>query len=521
MNGNGLYKRNRPAAITFIVVTAFLHGFLAPPLNSEFTPLYFFLPFVSALMIPAFLFVAVTISRFRDVLRAWLWGCISVGAGSYWILEVDVIEIPWIMVPALLLLSLFFGGWYLLLGGVLRLVYRYMPAYFWVATPALWVIFDRLKCVGQLSFPWHYEAYTFSHFLPFARISAVTGVWGLTFIIVLLGTTFFQFLMQKRRYLLVLLFLESLLTAGLIAGTAFATEDVNRGEPLRAALIQSNIDQVNWEGWTSLERALHISDSMIARAADSGADLVVLPESGVLTYLSRNPNARSRIESWRRNYNVHIITGALDKEEPPRDSMYYNGAFYYPAGDNRSFAYYKHKLVPYGESMPLKGVLPMINPRDLGGADFSPGRKRSLWSVQGFAALPLICYEAIYPSFVRQGAEGADLLVNITNDRWFGLGVGPYQHRTIARLRAVENGLPLLRCANSGISYAADGSGTILASGNLGTREIVMAEVYPGEPSFYNRHGDWFIWFCGGLTVVLALTALIQNRRSCRKGEKT
>jgi apolipoprotein N-acyltransferase len=500
-----------PPPLWLIILSGFFYGFLSPPLNGEYFPVFFFMPIVSTAMLLVFFQLVIRGVGKRGVFYAWIWGVAAVAAGSYWILEVDVVDIPFIMPLGLLLMSLVLGIWYMLMYGVLRASYILSPKCVWWVFPALWVLFDYTKSLGQLSFPWHYAGYTFAHFLPFAQLSALTGIWGMNFWVLLGAALVFQRLLCHQRVYTLLLFAYVFGTVVICLWGYLRLEKKESGDSLRVAVIQSNIDNINWRGWESLEESLRISERMLHQARQQGAHLAVLPESGVFTYLSQNTNALNRVHSWTQSFDMDIITGALDRDDENND--FFNGAFYFSRSDTGYMSYYKHKLVPYGESMPFEGLFPMINHRDLGGSDFTPGEDRHLWSVRDFSLLPYICYEAIYPSFIQARSAQADILVNLTNDRWFGFGVGPYQHKNIARLRAVENGLPLIRSANNGISFIADSRGRIITQSSLGTREVLVADIYPpASASLYARYGNWFLIFLIISLVCVPLKKVLRSK---------
>jgi apolipoprotein N-acyltransferase len=180
--------------------------------------------------------------------------------------------------------------------------------------------------------------------------------------------------------------------------------------------------------------------------------------------------------------------------------------------------YHKIRLVPFGEYVPIQSVL------TLGGrisakvikqvADFTPGDEYATWVVDGHPVGAFICYEAIFPDLVREfAARGAELLVNVTNDAWYGRTSAPHQHMAMAAFRAVENGKYLVRAANTGISAVVDPRGRVLQSTALFERTLLVREVpfVPGL-TFYGRHGDVFAWSCLGLAAAATLRARFGRR---------
>lgn len=490
-----------------LILTALMHGFLTPPWNHERHWLLFFTPFISTLGLFAFYQIAYTKSKlWVKVLRYWLYGICSVGAGSYWILDVEVEGMPYLMYQALIALALFFGLWFVPVGMSLSLLKKYRPRLLLIAFPATWVLWDYLRTLGELSFPWHFEGYTYIHFPAFAQLSSVTGIWGVSFLVVLGSFTLYLLLCEGKKWLRYVLFEIGVVAIVIIAGAISLHLHRDSERQARFALIQSNMDQENWDGFVSLDSALTISDSMIGSVVSDSVDYAILPESGVFCYLSRTPKVRKKVQSWAVKYDMSIVTGTLHKEVDSTGEKVYNSCFYLPRGCREFEHYYKQKLVPFGESMPFQGLFPLINRLDLGGGHFSQGRGNCLWQLgDSIATAPIICYEAIYPSYIHRRTRNAAMILNVTNDGWFGDGSGPYQHRTISRTRAIETGLPLVRVANSGISFAVDHVGRYIKETSLGTREAVTVEV-PLEThmTLYRLWGDWFL----SLMVIILILSL-------------
>jgi apolipoprotein N-acyltransferase len=192
-----------------------------------------------------------------------------------------------------------------------------------------------------------------------------------------------------------------------------------------------------------------------------------------------------------------------------RDSMIYhfNSAFLVSPQKKILGRYDKIHLVPFGEYAPLSGILGFT--RDIIGAigDFTSGNEVKNLSLPWGNFGVLICYEAIFPNLTRQFVgRGAQFLVNITNDAWFGKSSAPYQHLSMVTLRAVENRVPIARAANTGISALIDSSGRIVQSTELFTREVLSGKIRINESStFYTQWGDLFSYLCLGITITICL----------------
>jgi len=201
-----------------------------------------------------------------------------------------------------------------------------------------------------------------------------------------------------------------------------------------------------------------------------------------------------------------LLTGALAVEGEGADTRIYNSVAAIDGQGNLRARYDKHQLVPFGEFVPLRAVLPLrkITPGDI---DFSRGEGAHTVAIEGVPPFsPLVCYEAIFPWMATAETRPAWLL-NVTNDGWYGDSAGPYQHFAMARMRAIEQGLPLARAANNGVSAVVDPYGRVVASLALNVRGILDVPLpAPLAPTFYATHSEWvmlmllILMFIGGFT---------------------
>jgi apolipoprotein N-acyltransferase len=213
---------------------------------------------------------------------------------------------------------------------------------------------------------------------------------------------------------------------------------------------------------------------------------------------------------------THLLFGSPAYDRKGRETFYYNSAFLISPEGKVAGRYDKIHLVPFGEYAPLSGILGFT--RDIIGAmgDFQPGEEvRNLAVPQGKFGV-LICYEAILPDLTRQFVDrGARFLVNITNDAWFGHTAAPYQHISMAALRAVENRVPMARAANTGVSGFIHPSGRILQASGIFTKAILFDTIYlKNRWSFYTQFGDLFTYLCLGYTILFLI--YIRYRREDR-----
>ena len=268
---------------------------------------------------------------------------------------------------------------------------------------------------------------------------------------------------------------------------------------------------------------LALSDRATSPERSGVADVTDLfwPESAFPFILSREPEMFARITAFLRDKTV-LVTGAIRAQEPlPGEygARYYNSIFVISKGAVLDFADKVH-LVPFGEYLPFQDYVDRLGLRQFvrvpGG--FTAGLIRKTLKIPGLPdATPLICYEAVFPGeVVPKGAARPGVMVNLTNDAWFGLTSGPYQHLAQARLRSVEEGLPLIRAANSGISAVIDPYGRIVASLPLGTEGVLDAELpRPIAAPLYARFGDTV--FLGLLGIYIITGFVLRSRQSLSK----
>ena len=237
-------------------------------------------------------------------------------------------------------------------------------------------------------------------------------------------------------------------------------------------------------------------------------------ETAVPAYLRFDKPLLSWARTLVEDAGVWLYTGFPDADRGPGEKVrtYNSSGLFSPDGQIRD-RYAKYHLLPIGESMPFTSVFPFLAKLDVGQAEWTPGDRPQPMTVTtdrgSFRFSGLICFESIFSHLARQSVQnGSQCLVVITNDGWFGESAGPRQHTLLARLRAVETGVPVIRCANNGISFICTADGQFLDRLDLGRRGIVRAEINPGDGrTMYVAYGAWplfgflVIWFV--LVVVL------------------
>lgn len=363
-------------------------------------------------------------------------------------------------------------------------------------------------------FPWNDFGMALGGNLVFAQAASVIGLYGLTVLSVLLFSA--PALLGKghssRRALVLTLFGFVALALFGVARLQGKTEFV-KGVKLR--IVQANVanDEFRFDRRAELlERYLKLSDRSTSPQTTGVSDVthVVWPESVFPFILSRDPLSLSTIAS--RMQNAILFTGAARAQVEGSHTKYFNALAVIQQGEIKDY-FDKMHLTPFGEYMPFADLLARAGVTQFvwSPGAFDAGEYSRLLLAPGLpAALPLICYEAIFPEEVAkrlsESSARPGLMLNVTNDGWFGVTTGPYQHLSQARLRAVEQGLPMVRSANTGISAIVDPFGRILDSTSLGIEAILDGSLPKALPAtYYSQHWRlapavaWLIVFLGAL----------------------
>ena len=294
-----------------------------------------------------------------------------------------------------------------------------------------------------------------------------------------------------------------------------------QGTPLRVALIQGNIPQdIKWEPKFQEETVRTYTD-LTSRTWSVHPELIIWPETATPFFFQDSLNFQARILDLAQKMGAPLLFGSPAFDRKGREIHYYNSAFLISPEKKILGRYDKVHLVPFGEYAPLSGILGFT--REIIGAmgDFHSGEEVvNLALPQGKFGV-LICYEAIFPDLTRRFVDkGAQFLVNITNDAWFGRTAAPYQHISMARLRAIENRVSIARAANTGVSGFIDPAGRLVTSSEIFTKAILSGTIYLRKgSSFYTRFGDLFSYLCLGYTALFLI--IIRFRRDNRVERNT
>ncbi|MGE5504760.1 MAG: apolipoprotein N-acyltransferase [Actinomycetota bacterium] len=419
-------------------------------------------------------------------------------AGLYWIsyaLLTDAARFGWMIPFAVFGLSAVLAAF---LGAATLLARLACPAGPWrvVALAAAWTLMEWARSWAFTGFPWNPLGSVWDRVPAVLQFGAVGGVFGLT-LITLPAFAAPVLLAARRGRMLAAVAMAPVVLAGLggavrLAGAPDLADAAAYVPKVVLRLVQADVAQGN--KWRDDLREAHLREhvELSRRPGFEDVTTVVWPETAASYFLDLDPVHRM-VAALAAPARGLLLTGA--PRITPRGVeplQIWNSLMAIDADGRVAGIYDKVHLVPFGEYVPLKEILPIAKITH-GGTDFSAGPGARTLDLPGLPPVaPMICYEAIFPGAV----VGADQprpswLLNITNDGWFGLSAGPYQHLAAARMRAIEEGLPLVRAANTGVSAVIDRWGRTVASLGLGEKGIVDSRLPLADgPTLYSRSGN-------------------------------
>jgi apolipoprotein N-acyltransferase len=386
--------------------------------------------------------------------------------------------------------------------------------------PFAWVAVELLRNYTPFGgFPWMLAGYSQTGNLRIMQVADIAGVYGVSFLILAVNTGIAWLLrsgMRRLRSYVPLLCATGLVTLCLAYGNLSLGRWDKLSPRYTAALLQANISADEPDEVIRHKFEQGYLD-MAAQIRDLKVDLVVLPESPAPKSFQSDAEYRRSLTGLARHYSLGIIVSNVAFAEAPRDSRYFNSAYFLDQEGRVRGRYDKIHLVPFGEYVPLKSVFFFLQSITQEASDFSPGSELVKVDTPAGTMNAIICFEAVFPELVRRFVEqGSQLVVNLTNDSWYGDSAAPYQHLAMARWRAVENRRYLLRAANSGISAIIDPAGRITVTTGLLRQDICLGRFdFLAYESFYTRRGDVAAVLCA-IIVILALAWSFH--RSARSG---
>ena len=431
-------------------------------------------------------------------------GIFFYGATLYWIGSIT----PPGMAGAVFYMSLFRG---LFLWTFARVVRRYGAAGIWSA-PILWVAFEYFNSLGDMGFPWVVLGNSQTAYLWLIQYAEVTGVYGVSFWIVVVNLSLLMLWRNRARR-----WVWAAGLAALFAGPAANGFLTLKNDPdehaVPVGVVQPDMPPVAKE-YRGFDYNFGKLKPMTAEAAGQGAKLVVWPETAV-GYLKGElyRHHRERVQAMVDSLDIFLYTGAyrLEAGDPVK---VYNSSFLFVPRKGITGYYDKTRLVPFGERAPFPDLLPFLGKIRFTGGGFvggnwDSGESRTVFNGPEARFAALICYDSVFPGFVRAFVDlGAEFLVIITNDGWFGRTSGPFQHAEAAVFRAIENRRAVVRCANTGVSTFIDAYGRKSGTTGIFHPAVLTQGVAPrSAKTLYTRYGDLFSQLCLVLGAILVAMA--------------
>lgn len=405
---------------------------------------------------------------------------------------------------------------------------------------ALWVGGEMIQARLFSGFPWNFLGSSQFEMLPIIQFASATGVYGISFLVAWFAVSLIAAVAvvlrrpeSPRRCLGEVILPLAAVAGVVIVGYPQLFPPVTTSRTATLALIQPSIpQQMIWapaESRQRFDQLLALSERALTNAPGTNRPTVLVwPEAAVPGYLRYDTNIYQAVTNLVQRHHIWLVLGA-DDAEPRRDPDdpfahdSFNSSFLVAPDGEISATYRKRHLVMFGEYLPLSRWLPFLE-RLTGMGSFTPGTRAVPFILPGpgFKTSVLICFEDVFPHHVREDVEeDTDFLLNLTNNGWFGESAAQWQHAASAVFRAIENGVPLVRCANNGLTCVVSPNGRISHTFHPGTRDaygpgykIVEVPLLNGSrrmPTWYRQRGDVFGWSCVGWSALLVAAHLRQR----------
>lgn len=390
-----------------------------------------------------------------------------------------------------------------------------------LCAPGFWLLTELCRNYFLLNgFPWALLGYSQYPYSWIVQVADISGVY-LVSLLVMGGNAALVGALWLKSARPLLFFAPLFLVANLYGAYRVNFWQPDSDSALRVALVQPNIELSQGREHYA-EKYFNTLAGYYVQTVDEGAQWVIFPEAP-------NPYLYEQdfyfTSFWKRqaaNHGAYLLFNASLAEIGP-EVHYFNGAILLDPQGEEAYRYYKTHLVPFGEYLPLADVLgtffePLV--QEVGG--FTPGERIEVGEILGTRFATLICYEGIFPELSRACVrQGAQILVNITNDSWYGRTAAPTQHLLIAAFRAIETRKPILRCANSGFTVTIDPWGRQGQKIGLFEEGMFVAEVAGNNyRSIYSYTGEWINITLIGVTFLVALGGRFRKEKGKRKSKR-
>lgn len=472
----------------------------------------------------------------------WLSGTIAFTGLMAWVVTTmnTYGKVPLVISYGIMLLLTIYLGLYVAVYAAGALWFRTLiPRYGLFAVPCLWVSLELIRTYALSGMPWGLLGYSQYRQIEIIQIADHMGVYGVSFLIVLVNVALAELLSWLmpllRKFRPAKLPWELVAMTALLVGLSweYGLRTVEEGafshiprSSIRLGVVQPNVDQAAKWDTAYREETLARFDRLTGQLGRT-TDLVIWPEAATPFLFEREPIYQLQLIALANHAQAPILFGSPAIRFYPDRRPYLLNSAYLLAPDGQLLGRYdKQHLVPFGEYIPLKSSLLFFLDKLVEGiGDFEAGPGPTIMTVTpqpdaaGTSPRPVkfgvaICYEVIFPDLVRQfAAHGAEFMVTITNDAWFGRSAAPSQHFAMVVFRSVENHLAFARSANTGISGFIDPFGHIVDTTPIFTEQAVRATIQAWRPhTFYSRHGDVFAYGCVIICALLCLFSYFRTK---------
>lgn len=442
--------------------------------------------------VPLF-FVLQHVSKIKAFLLSYFTGLVFWFGIIYWLIHVTL--------PGMIVLVGYLAFYFAIFGLLTKIFLGRSSRWNLFFVPSLWCVLEYVRSHLFTGFPWALLGY--SQFLNLAviQIADITGAWGVSFLVMMANVFIYRlinrsFTIYYLRYVFRFgLILFVVLGYGIFKLSVRAPDSASSG--VKISVVQGNIPQyLKWEPRARsfiVRKYLGLSEQVLK----SGPDLIIWPEAALPVVLEEEPQYYERVQDFVREKGKPLLFGSVTS----REGDFYNSALLLSGQGKLLQRYDKLHLVPFGEYIPLRKKLRFLESLVPIG-DFTAGNQYTLFSLGKLKFAVLICFEDLFPDLARSFSKnGADFLVNITNDAWFGETSSPHQHLAASVLRAVEVRRYLIRAANTGVSGFIAPTGKIISLVRGKDAKAIFTPGYntqslpilKSQPTFYASCGDWFI----------------------------
>ncbi len=474
---------NNKNKIKLSILSSVLIGLSFQPLNLGFLAWFALVPFIIILF---------NSSSFEGMVFGFLIGLISNLISLYWLSEnigttfvIGLIS----LISTAIYLSIFWS--------IFSLIFCFINnnsskgIYFF---PFGWVIFEYCFSIGIMGFPWMSLATTQTNYLPVIQIAEFTGIFGISFWIACLNIIIFKIFSSNFEFKIKNFnnFIFLLVAVWLFGYVRIFSLKDEYSNSLEILVVQPNLNPN--EKWNKKIKE-KIFDDLIELSKvniNYSTDLIIWPEVATPFYIFKNHSKLTQIRQKLLKHNSYLLTGSLDWSNEENKINNYNSVGLIGKSQKIS-TYDKIKLVPFGEFTPFS--IPFLNNLNLG--KYTPGTKNTIFNINNFNFITKICFESIYPLIFSKSEDkkiNINFLVIIVNDGWFGNSAGPYQHFGISKLRAIENRIPVIRSANTGVSAIINKKGEVENKIGINQKGVILSNILPANSNtFYSKHGNWLV----------------------------